>query len=109
MTPPSEVEKKYPANFIVKFICRKKVSTIHYNKKNLYKCKNILKLSNNIMIVENLCSANRAVLNECRKLKFDGVIYKYWTRNGFVRFKYTENEDKHTQINQFDELIIYCY
>ena len=43
--------------------------------------------SSNINIVENLCAANRSVLNKCRKLKQDGVIQKYWTINGFVHFK----------------------
>ena len=54
----------------------------------------MLKPSSNIKIVENLCAANRSVLNECWNLKRDGVIHKYWTSNGFVRFKYEDNEDR---------------
>ena len=41
---------------------------------------------------------------ECWKLKRDGVIHKYWASNGFVRFKYEDNEDRPLQINHFDEL-----
>ena len=101
---PKRSHNKYPANVIVRLMCRKNIQIIHQNKKHLYKCKNMLKPSSNIKIVENLCAANRSVLHECWKLKRDGVIHKYWTSNGFVRFKYEDNEDRPLQINHFDEL-----
>ena len=79
---PKRSYNKYPANVIVRLICRKNTSIIHQNKKYLHKCKNKFNPSSNIKIVENLCAANRSVLNECRKLKRHGVIQKYWTING---------------------------
>ena len=82
----------------------KNVSLIHQNKKFIHKCKSLFKSTANIKIVENLSPANRSVFNECQKLKREGLIEKFWTRNGFVRFKFSDNEERPVQINHSDEL-----
>ena len=42
------------------------------------------------------------IFNECRKLKRDCLIHKFWTRNDFVCFKYEDNEDILLPINHFE-------
>ena len=80
-----------------------------FNRKITEFCmKNRRKLRNsrstwNISFREDLCDANLTILEQCEKLKNDGVLAKVYTHNGFVKVAKTMR-DRPVKLSHISEL-----
>ena len=97
-------KEKHEANpkVIVRFLNRKKVFHIHQAKK---------KLANNwrnhgpnpIFINDNLCPANRNIMDIARGLKKNNHLYSCWSQNGTINLKINENDTKTVRIHHVSD------
>ena len=82
--------ERFPARTIVRFTNRKITDFCLKNKKRLVDLK--AKINMNLRFYECLCPANEEILRNCIDLKKYGIIYHYYTRNGFVKIVINEND-----------------
>ena len=75
---------------IVRFLHRKDANNCIKMSKFLYRCKELG--FNYLSIVENLCPYNKLLLDDLKELKEKGRIAQYWTTNGIIKYKETDNE-----------------
>ena len=83
---------------IIRFVNRK---ITEYCLKNRWKLKKAT--SWNLSFREDLCDANMKILEECEKLKRDGVLSKLYTRNGFVKIA-TLNKPGAVKVTHFNDI-----
>ena len=77
-------EPKFSAPTIVRFINRKYVDFCLTNRRRLLE--NRYKLNGmNLRFYENLCRENEQVTEDCKALKFEGIIKNFTVRNGFTK------------------------
>ena len=82
---------RYPTRVIVRFINRKIVDLCFSRKGQLSTLKNTLKM--NLRFYESLASLNQEALKISEKLEKDGLINKFYLRNGFVKIVVNENDN----------------
>jgi hypothetical protein len=100
-----EKKSKLPAKTIVRFGNRKNTIKCLKNKKQLGTVYEDLGYQNNIFINENLCPAHQTIFDRCGKLKYEKKIARYWSFNGVVNIKLTENRlERPRKILTMDDL-----
>ena len=77
--------KNLPKRTIVRFVNRKNVVKALKNKKLLKEKRK------GIYLNENLCSYYQKIWNTCRKLHREKKVHSFWTYNGTVCYRTTEN------------------
>ena len=70
---------------IVKFSSRRKVHEIFSKKKTLKE------QGSRLYINESLCPYYRGIWGKCKKMKLEKKIWSFWTSNGSIRVKLSEN------------------
>ena len=75
----------------MRFVNRKTIDFCLKNRTRLLKVKNFLKM--NLRFYESLCASNEEIINECYKLKKDGIVHDYYIRNGFVKLIIKEGDN----------------
>ena len=84
----SHPNSRSPAPVIVKFLNRKIVEWSLSHSKNLENVK--LNLGLDLQMSESICSMNQETFKISKWLEDQGLIFKFYTRNGFI--KIVENE-----------------
>ena len=85
------------AKVIVRMVNRKNTIEVLKNKKTVLEKQD--KLDNpNLFINENLCTHNKNLLEEARKMKKNGLIKRCWTFNGITHIKIKETDAKGKKI-----------
>ena len=81
---------------IIKFSKRKDVKKIQAEKKKL-KGENLIWLGTNtpVYINDSLYIYYKKLWAECKKLHSNKLIYAFWTSNGSIKLKVTENGNIH--------------
>ena len=92
-------DKDQPAKVIVRFVNRKNAIKCLTNKKKLFEQKS------GIFINNNLCQAYQEIYNDCRKLKYEKRILNFWTYNGIVNIKFTDDrQERPKKVLSIDKL-----
>ena len=99
----SEHSKNLPKRTILRFVNRKNVETALRNKKALKEKRR------GIYFNENLCQNYRQIWFKCRDLHRNKRLYSFYTYNGTVHYRKTENGkpikiDHLTDLDHFDKL-----
>ena len=92
---------RYPTRVIVRFINRKFVDLCFSRKDQLVGLKQTLKM--NLRFYESLASLNQEALKISEYLEKEGIIEKFYLRNGFVKVVVSEN-DNPVRVNHPDLL-----
>ena len=96
------------ANTIVRFICRKKVSSILSQKKKLSEEQIINKLGKEYFITDNLSPMNRKCLNTLNYLKKKNIIKSCWSYNGIINYKLSDNKNERSKkLFHYDDILYY--
>ena len=85
-------EENGKANVIIRMVNREDTISILKAKKKLPPKSEDFGYTDKLYINENLCSNNKTMYEEARKLKKNGLIHSYWTFNGVVHIKKNERE-----------------
>ena len=93
---------RYPTQTIVRFTNRKVISFCMEHRGRLKECRSTLQM--NLRFYENLCEQNEIVRKYCYKLKRDGHIQDYFSRNGFIKI-IVEDGDRPFKIRHPELLI----
>lgn len=76
-----KTDKDAPAPVIMRFTNRK---VVEYCMKNRFYVPK-LRLPFKLMLSEDLCDHNKQVQADCEALVREGILFKYFTRNGFIK------------------------
>ena len=83
-------DKMKRKNLICRFTTRKISVDCFKNKRKLSGSANSLGFRKDPVIVENLCPAYRRLFDECKLMKSQGLIFKFWVFNGNINIVLTE-------------------
>ena len=96
-----------PRSVILRFLNRKDAIQSLKNKSKVNKCKDIG--YNNIRIVENLCPANRSIYENLSSLKDKNIIADFWSFNGNISFKKTNNRNEKAKVIRHENDLDYYF
>ena len=92
---------KFPPQTIVRFTNRKLVEFCFKNKDRLAKYKKNNGI--NIKFFVNMCNENNIIYKDCNNMKYQGAIYDFYVRNGFIKVIIKQG-DKPVLIRHPDDL-----
>ena len=101
----NKYDKVQPPKVIVRFHSRKAAIDCLKKRKNLLHTYRDLGYENKLFINENLCPAYQKVFDECRYLRTNGKISSFWSYNGMVNIKFSEDKaERPTKVFHIDGL-----